>query len=154
MDETTEMTFYHNVRLDGGRRTGVTVGGFRGLELFRPGPGDADPPDPRLAWSVTVTVPENRIVATQEDAAEWLEQNCPAIRAALQGAAERVPAGVDFDWHPWQTRVTVLGREVAVTLSAMRVHDHRELGRNLHALAAEELAGLSTELQTCLLSEA
>lgn len=155
MGEATEMTFYHNVRLDGGRRTGVTVGGIRGLELFRPGPGgDDDLPDPRLAWSVTVTIPDDCVIATQEEAAEWLGRTSPAIAAALEKAADHVPAGIDFGFRPWKTRSNVHGRELTVTLSAMRVHDHQELGRHLHKLATEDLAELSAELQTCLLSEA
>ena len=155
MGEVTEMTFYHNVRLDGGRRTGVTADGIRGLELFRPGPGDEDDlPDPRLAWSVTVTIPDDGVIATQEEVAEWLGRTSPAIAAALEKAAEDVPAGIDFGFRPWITRSNGLGRELTVTLSAMRVHDHQELGRNLHKLATKELAELSAELQTCLLSEA
>ena len=147
----TEMTFYHNVRLDGGVRTGVTVEGFRGLEVFHPGPGE---PDPRLAWSVTVTVPSDRGVATQDDAAEWLASEWPMLQVALSQAAAEIPTGTDFGWKPWLSHQKALGRGAEVSLTAMRVSDHRDLGRNLNTLATEQLAGIAEELRACLLSEA
>src|SRR5437763_1814329 len=93
-----EVTFYHQERVDGGRRSGLHVDGQTILHGFIPGGTDRDP---ALAWYVDVTM-DTQTPPDHASALGWLRQHWGAIRAALTEAANQLTCGIDVDTTPWE----------------------------------------------------
>lgn len=74
-----DVQFYHQERVDGGRRSGVTVDGTTVLHGFIPG---GDEYDPALEWYVDVTLVTAN-PPTQVNALTWLNNHKPEIDQAL-----------------------------------------------------------------------
>ncbi|MGL6097233.1 MAG: hypothetical protein ACRC7O_15725 [Fimbriiglobus sp.] len=132
----TPIVFYHHERADGGRRTGLTVGGYRALEQFEP--GDESDRDSSLRWYFDVIHEVANPPDTQEAAAGWFAAHASDIRSAIQTATERLSNGADMDGLPWVMEYnSESGTRYRVAVSAMRRYVSTHVGDAL----AKFLAG-------------
>lgn len=92
------ISFFRQLRRDGGIRTGVDVDGDTVLSQFEAGQR-IDEPDPSLEWYVDVRCDGARLPHTPEAARQWLLRAEAPIRNALEAMAASVPAGIDQG--PW-----------------------------------------------------
>jgi hypothetical protein len=118
-----EVTFYHQERVDGGRRTGVTVDGDSVAHGFVAG---SEEYDPALVWYADVTVqspsPPNR-----ETALVRLQRHAADIRRALLETAGLLDTGIDANSMPAE-----FGQNgIRVTVSAMRRLVGRQISQKL-----------------------
>lgn len=122
-----EVTFYHQERADGGRRTGVTVDGDSVAHGFLTG---SEEYDPSLVWYVDVTV-QTTSPPSRETALVWLERHTPEIRLALLETAGLLELGIDANSMPAE-----FGRKgIRVTVSAMRRLVGRQIAQKLSHFA-------------------
>jgi hypothetical protein len=139
----TSITFYQQVRRDGGLRTGIDVDGEAVLMRFDPGPGA---PDPALAWYVDVRCEGDALPVHTEGARRWLLDNERFVVGGMATIADRVGAGIDVDDRPaeWElpsaperSRITVAictaRREAAHGIAAIL----RDVGRSFGSLVRE-----------------
>lgn len=137
------ITFYRQVRADGGVRMGLDGG--RGLSLSQFEPGSHND-DPSLVWYVDVTFEAPRLPNNREALCEWLASRAAQVAELLEAIAEGLPAGVDGEGPlklsrslPNRVRLTIacsaMKRVTARRLSAIL----REVGANFRQYV-EELA--------------
>ncbi len=146
-----DVTFYHQVRADGGRRTGLSVGDDRGIERFVE-PADPDNYDPALRWYVDVTWDVTDPPATQTEARAWLAAKLPELRSVLETTADELSAGIDGDWSTRVNEIATALGTARVSVSAQRRYDgavvadciRAALAEDLDALAAEDVAACAT----------
>ena len=129
---------YHHVRLDGTRRSGLSVDGWQALEYCVPGEGEWDP---TLAWYVAAYLDEPAAPATQEQASAWLAGRAGAVEAALARAADALKVGVDRG-EPWSRVYERPAGSVRVTASAMLVPDGHDFGAKIHGYLAGDWPAL------------
>jgi hypothetical protein len=87
-----DVTFFHHARQDGATRTGLTINGYRALELFEaPGPEF----DPTIRWYIDLRFLKQHAPTHREAAINWVFEHENEIAILLQTAAERVGAGVE-----------------------------------------------------------
>ena len=96
-----------------------------------------------------MTTPADRVVSSQEQAGEWLDDHAAEVAEALAQAAAEFPAGLDFDGGHRVEEVAVAGQPVRVAVRSMRVADARSLAENLVELARELTASGVRELRAC-----
>lgn len=133
-----DVQFYHQERVDGGRRSGVTVDGTTILHGFLPGREEYDP---ALEWYVDVTlVTENP--PTPANALSWLTIRAPEIRRALKEAADSLSVGIDANSMPAEFGSRGTEGPIRVTLSAMRRLIGRQIGGKLQQFAEMDWAVL------------
>jgi hypothetical protein len=123
-----EVTFYHQERVDGGRRSGVTVDGETVLHGFIPGSNDDY--DPALEWYVDVSLTTAN-PPTQTSALGWLNDRKPEIEQALAETAEVLSTGIDADSMPAEFERNGTDGRIRVTVSAMRRLVGRRVGEKL-----------------------
>jgi len=134
-----EVTFYHQERVDGGRRSGVTVDGTPVLHGFVPGTNEYDP---ALEWYADVTLATAN-PPTQANGLTWLNSHAPEIRQSLTEAADCLSVGIDASSMPAEfQRFDAGGRPIRVTVSAMRRLTGRHVGEKLRQLAEMDWAQL------------
>ena len=111
-----DVQFYHQERVDGGRRSGVTVDGDAVLHGFVEG---SEERNPALTWyaDVTLSTPTPPRDAT---GLAWLLGHAAEIRAALDDAAEQLSTGIDVDVTPWEFETAGPEGPIRVSVSAMR----------------------------------
>lgn len=141
------VTFFHHERADDGRRTGLTADGFRALERYVPGDEEYDPV---LKWVVEVKVPVDEEIETRTAAADWLSAHGDAIQAALVGAADRLYAGVDSDWSPWEVEVGTPDGPVRVAVHARLHTDGHQMGRHLRTVLQRDWPAFREQFQPAL----
>lgn len=134
-----EVTFYHQERVDGGRRSGVFVEGTAVLQGFIP--GDVDQEDSALAWYVDVTL-DTPTPPTRTNALPWLERRWARLRAALREAGQLLSCGLDVDTIPWAFQHTGPDGPLRVSVSAMQRLTARRVGEKLTHLAETECSDL------------
>jgi hypothetical protein len=115
----TSITFYQQVRRDGGRRTGIDVDGEAVLMRFDPGQGT---PDPSLAWYVDVRCEGDALPAHAEGARRWLLDNERFVADGIAMIADQAGAGVDVDDQPaeWELPVAPERSRITVVICAAR----------------------------------
>jgi hypothetical protein len=133
-----EVTFYHQERVDGGRRSGLNVDGTSVLHGFIPGGTDRDP---ALAWYVDVTF-TTPTPPTQATALTWLASHAADIRQSLTEAADALSVGIDVDSMPAEFGRNGAEGPILLTVSAMRRLTGRHVGEKLQHLAEMDLAQL------------
>jgi hypothetical protein len=133
-----EVTFYHQERLDGGRRSGLNVDGSSILHGFVPGGTDRDP---ALAWFADVAL-ETQSPPSQATALVWLDQHSRELKDALTAAAEQLTCGIDVDSMPWETELPGSAGAIRVSVSAMRRLTARHVGEELKQLASMDWSEL------------
>jgi hypothetical protein len=130
----SDVQFFHQVRFDGGRRSGVTVDGHTVMHGFVT--GNEQEYDPALEWYADVTLASGE-PPTDVTARAWLETDGGGvIRQALRAAADRLECGIDSGM-PWEAEFPAPAGPARVSVSAVRRLTGREVGTRLRALAAE-----------------
>jgi len=127
----TAITFYEQMRQDGGLRIGVDVDGEPILGEFV-GP-DADG-NPALTWYVDVRCAGKRLPTDAESARQWLLDRSPIIRGALQGVADELRVGLDFGVEPL-IRPAAASVDERILIACLALD--RERSRQLHAVVAD-----------------
>ena len=145
----TKLTFYHQVRADGGKRTGIESDTETLLHHFAPGGKEHDP---ALLWYVDLRCEGERLPDTPEGAREWFVRNEGYFVAQLRAIAnDGLSVGFDAELMPLQRNLADApdGARVTVVVSAVK----RLLGRDI-APRLCELADHWGELlsQVCPLS--
>lgn len=126
----SDVTFFHNERVDDARRTGLTVNGSRALEHYVAG---SEERDPSLRWYVDVIFYTGAPPAASA-AGAWLVAHADTIRDALTDAADRLTAGVDADGAPWSFERPGPDGPVRVSLSALRSETGHGVGLKVRRL--------------------
>ena len=129
-----DVQFYHQERVDGGRRSGVTVDGDAVLHGFVEG---SEVRNPALTWyaDVTLSTPTPPRDATS---LAWLLGHAAEIRAALDDAAEQLGTGIDVDVTPWEFETAGPEGPIRVSVSAMRRFTARNISQKLRWLASAD----------------
>jgi hypothetical protein len=141
-----KLSFYRQMRQDGGLRTAITTEDDHLLHLFQRG---KKPDDPALLWYVDIRCQGARLPTEPEPARQWFLDQAPIILEALTQLAEKLQAGMDIQawpllWdsprHPRGVRLTIAcsavrrtpSLEIASILTDLRDH-WREIIRGLPA---------------------
>lgn len=129
-------TFYRQMRVDGGVRTGLETSSGVELETFEPG---SDDDDPALLWWVDLRGQGVGIPQEPDLLREWLTARGPEIRDALYQSAERLAAGVDHGSWPFQVGFPQLwpGVDLTVAGSALRRIDAMTIAETLRDLGCQ-----------------
>ena len=85
--------------------------------------------------------------ATRAAAAEWLAEHGDSLRVALEGAAERVHAGIDSDGGPWSFDVDTPDGAARVTISAQRRFSAMHIGDRLREVIELYLPAFRNEFE-------
>lgn len=93
----TKLTFYRQLRADGGVRTGVKLDEVTVLGSFEEGEAD---PDPALIWFVDLRCRGDGLPADPEDARDWLLDQAGIIREGFAACARDHRDGIDPDIYP------------------------------------------------------
>lgn len=138
------VTFYHQVRTDGGRRTGLSINDSRGIENFVDCP-DPEEFDPALRWYIDVSWEVPEPPRTQREARVWYAQHLAELRGVLEAVAETLRAGIDGDLVPWVLDLPGPTGNVRVTMSAQRRYDGAHVAQGIRAALASDVDGLARE---------
>lgn len=128
------ITFFHNERIDGARRTGLVVDGRRLWERFAPGNEDRDP---ALRWYVDVIWESSTPPETEQKALKWIADQCDTLHTVLNLAADQLSSGIDADAGPWEKEFVHDGNPVRVSLSAVRVLSGQTISQSLREIPRE-----------------
>jgi hypothetical protein len=134
------INFYRQVRVDGGKRTGVEIDGETALERFERG---NEGEDAALLWFVDVRCSGRNLPNAAEPAREWLLKMAPAIQNGLREVANELRAGIDF--------TAPVSREIPNIEQGLTVQIFCSAIRRLHALdIARSLDEISSHWQEFL----
>lgn len=136
------VTFYHQVRADGGRRTGVSIDGSAGVEYFVD-PADPDDFDPALRWYVDLTWELPDAPRNQRATRAWYATKLLEIREVLAEVAEVLRAGVDGDLGPWTATISTASGPVRVAVSAQRRIDGVTVAQGIRSALNGDVDALS-----------
>jgi hypothetical protein len=143
----TDLTFYHQKRLDGGVRTGIMLGENTVLGRFDEGTEDYNP---ALIWSVDLRCNGLGLPSTADEARQWLIAHEGVIREGFRRFADELTSGSDptgaylLEWNRFPDPPQ--GVEMKIVCGAMRRVDARNLASVLLDVAAnwrELLSSLS-----------
>ena len=138
------VTFYHQVRADGGRRTGLAIGDSRGIENFVAN-ADPDEFDPTLRWYVQVNWDVADPPRTQTAARAWYTENLRELRGILEAVADELRAGIDGDLMPWTRKLPSSAGEATVAMSAQRRYDGAAVASGIREALIRDVDRLATE---------
>jgi len=133
----TKLTFYHQVRLDGGRRTGISIDDDNeSLQYFQAG---SDEMDPRLLWYVDVRCRGETLPNDPRKAFAWFSENEDWLLRVMRQTASDVEAGMDAGVWPYLRELTDVpeGVQCSVLVHAGRRLAGREIAAHLLALAGD-----------------
>ena len=136
------VTFYHQVRADGGRRTGVAINGSAGVEYFFD-PAVEDDFDPALRWYVDLTWELLDPPRTQRATRAWYATKLLEIRQILAEVAHSLEAGIDGGLQPWVSTVPTPGGPVRVAVAAQRRVDGATVAQGIRAALEGDVDALS-----------
>ncbi len=129
------LTFYHQVRVDGGKRTGIDIDGTQWLQSFTAGQEDNDP---TLLWYVDIECKGRRVPNDPPKARDWLSNHSDFFVGLLTKIADdELEAGFDVDWRPFQHKIASGpdGTTVRITISAIRRLVARQIAKEIRKLA-------------------
>ena len=112
------INFYRQVRVDGGKRTGVEIDGETVLERFERGNKTEDS---ALLWFVDIRCSGGNLPNEAEAAREWLLEKASIIQAGVREVANELRAGIDFS-APISRKIPNVGKGITVEIccSAIR----------------------------------
>jgi hypothetical protein len=119
-----KLNFYHQMRSDGGLRSGIDYNNERVLETYEAG---KSPQDSALLWFIDVRCSAKKLPSEPESIRRWFLDRSGLIQPALHQLADDLRAGIDHDWpikRPIPTKDRV---EMAIFCSAVR----RLIGRDI-----------------------
>jgi hypothetical protein len=128
-----KLTFYHQVRCDGGTRTGVEMDEDPVLERFEAG---SPPEDSRLLWWIDVRCTQRTWPDRPEEVRAWLLEKAQIIEKGLNALAAELGAGIDVDWPAKYLIPGRAGAKIEIVCSAMRRVDGLQIGGALLELAS------------------
>jgi hypothetical protein len=128
------INFYSQMRVDGGKRTGVEIDGETVLERFE---GGEKREDSALLWFVDVRCSGANLPNSAEAAREWLLEKASIIQAGLREVANELRAGIDFSAPISRPiRSVEKGITVEVSCSAIRRLQARDIALALHEISS------------------
>jgi hypothetical protein len=125
-----KLTFYRQVRADGGIRMGLDVDDDSLAHHFEPGPDDDDP---RLLWFIDIRCQGKKVPTTFDDGADWLRENSKRIKSALSDLANELAPGIDSDIVPGRTMVPGMppGAKIEIVFTATKRVLARDMAKHL-----------------------
>ena len=130
-----KLTFYHQVRCDGGQRTGIDSDNSELLQCYKAGGEDADP---ALLWYLDVRCEGKKLPKEPAAARNWFVENRAFFTRTLAEIADQdLGAGFDADWAPFQREVSGApdGARVLVVVSAVRRLVARQIAQDVRKVA-------------------
>ena len=130
----TKLTFYHQVRADGGERTGIDSDESQLLHFFQPGRGEADP---ALLWYLDVRCEGDGLPDDGTVARDWfLTHQAFFVSQLTKVADEELSAGFDAEMRPFQREIVAPdGTRVLIVVSAVRRLVAREIAKNIRQVS-------------------
>jgi len=141
----SKLTFFHQIRVDGGVRTGIEIDDTRALESFQT---ERDEFDPVLLWYVDIICDGDNVPREPEAARQWfLDNERFFVDLLLVPAADELEIGFDPEVRPFRrTRDAGPGGcRIVIIVSAMRRVHAREIAGEIRGVA-ESWRGLLTHL--------
>ena len=129
------INFYRQMRVDGGKRTGIEVDGETVIESFEQGTGSEDS---ALLWLVDIRCSGDRLPDNAEAVRDWFLEKAPVIKAGVHAVASELQAGIDFD-TPVSRPIPNMGNGITAKVFCSAV-------RRLPAL---QIAGALAEISSC-----
>lgn len=135
MQNMKTINFYRQVRVDGGKRTGIEIDGETVSERFEAG---KQPEDSALLWFVDIRCAGDNLPNEAEAAREWLLEKAPAIQTGVREVAHELRAGIDFS-APISREIPRVGRGFTVQIfcSAMRRLQALEIAEALEEISSQ-----------------
>ena len=123
------INFYRQMRVDGGKRTGLEIDGETVLERFEKG---RKAEDSALLWFVDIRCAGNQLPSEPEAAREWLLARASVIQAGLRTMAAELSAGIDFS-APIARVIPKMGNGISAKIfcSAVRRLPALEIAKSL-----------------------
>jgi hypothetical protein len=123
------ITFYRQLRFDGGVRTGIDVDGETVYSLFEEGTSDDDP---RLRWFVDVRCEGPGLPRAPAKARKWLLDHAQPLREALDKFGNETAVGIDRGVSEWEVTPDLeAGVTTKIVFMATRKVDGREMAKVL-----------------------
>jgi hypothetical protein len=135
MPKTAKLTYYRQMRVDGGIRTGIEIDGDTVASRFEETEGTII--DPALLWYVDVRCEGVAIPRDPSDAWRWLLDNASNFKQALRDAASDLVAGVDTGAWPALIPIKKLPAKVrgVIAFSSMKRISGHDLSHVLNSIA-------------------
>lgn len=134
MDCMVTLTFYKQVRQDGGIRAGIQLDGEALLERFEPGIGDSDS---ALAWYIDVRCEMNDAPSEPTAARRWFLDQANVFREQLLKLSQEVRAGIDTDIFPLVRAFHVAGVPGEIVCSSTKRVSALRLSEEMSRLASD-----------------
>jgi hypothetical protein len=131
----TEIAFFHQVRADGGERTGIDVDGQSVLQYFQPERSDFDP---ALLWYIDIVCEGENLPEEPDSIREWFLTHAAYFTGLLESICQRdLHAGFDSELRPFQREFSggPEGAGVRVVVSAVRRLVARQVAERLQEVA-------------------
>jgi len=130
----TTISFYRQMRVDGGKRTGVEIDGETVLERFESG---SESEDSALLWFVDIRCSGADLPSETEAARKWLLDHASLIEAGVRHVANELGAGIDFS-TPISRKIPNAGKGVTVEIccSAIRRLHARDIAKALDEIGS------------------
>ena len=130
------VTFYKQVRADGGVRVGIEIDGSIVFHQFDKGTEEFDH---ALVWHIDVRCEGKPVPGTPEEARHWLLQVAPIVKKGLHDLATDLEVGLDIEPYPLRRSVAAAPANSTITIVCSAVH--RLSGLQI----AQELKKLATQ---------
>ncbi len=98
------ITFFKNVRKDGGMHIGLEADGVLLFDDLQEGPSE---PDPALDWYLDIQCESKKIPESSENIRNWLLGLSPGINGALDELVKKLEIGADGGIHPFQQKTQI-----------------------------------------------
>ena len=136
------INFYRQVRVDGGKRTGIEIDGETVLERFERG-NKAE--NSALLWFVDIRCSGGDLPNEAEAAREWLLSKGSIIKKGVSDVANELQAGIDFS-APIERRIPNVGKGITVRVfcSAIRRLTALDMAKALAEIGAHWTEFLKT----------
>jgi hypothetical protein len=130
-----KLTFYVQMRSDGGRRTGIDIDDETVLGRFESGGEEFDP---ALLWYIDIRC-KGELPSEAAQARDWLLQQSELLKAELKKLGRELEVGLDSGLWPLQRKVehSPHGVEITIVCSSLRRVASRDFGKTLGRLADE-----------------
>jgi hypothetical protein len=128
------IVFYRQVRVDGGKRTGVEIDGETVLERFERG---NETEDSALLWFVDIRCCGSHLPDEAEAARKWLLEKGSIIQKGVSDLVNELSAGIDFS-TPISRKIPNVGDGITIEIccSAIRRLQARDIASFLSEISS------------------